>query len=140
MSGRVRISSGSPYEASVGYSRAVKTGGWVFVSGTTSLLPDGSVHGPGDAREQTREILRRLAGVLEQAGSSLDEVVRYRVYLTSLMALPEVGEELGKVFGEIRPTNTLVQVAGLVHPALVVEIEADALIGSAYVTAEGDGV
>lgn len=131
MSGRERISSGSPYEAKVGYSRAVKVGDWVLISGTTSLLPDGSVHGPGDARKQTREILRRLTGVLEQAGSSLEEVVRYRVFLTSLMAVDEVGEELGKVFGEIRPANTLVQIAGLVHPALVVEIEMDALIGSA---------
>ena len=131
MSGRVLISSGSPYEAKVGYSRAVKVSDWVLISGTTSLLPDGSVHGPGDAREQTREILRRLEGVLEQAGASLGEVVRYRVYLTSLMSLEEVGEELGRVFGEIRPANTLVQIAGLVHPGLVVEIEMDALIGSA---------
>ena len=67
---------------------------------------------------------------MEQAGSSFEEVVRYRVYLTSLMALDDVGEELGKVFGEIRPANTLVQIAGLVHPALVVEIEMDALVGS----------
>lgn len=131
MSGRVLISSGSPYESKVGYSRAVKVGDWVLISGTTSLMPDGSVLGPGDAREQTREILRRLTGVLEQAGASLAEVVRYRVFLTSLMAVEEVGEELGKVFGEIRPANTLVQIAGLVHPALVVEIEMDALIGSA---------
>ena len=134
MSGRVLISSGSPYESKVGYSRAVKVGEWVFVSGTTSLLPDGSVHGPGDAREQTREILRRLKGVLEQAGASLEDIVRYRVFLTSLMSFPEVGEELGKVFGEIRPANTLVQIAGLVHPALIVEIEADAIIGSAAVS------
>jgi len=125
------ISSGSPYESKVGYSRAVRVGNWVLISRTTSLLPDGSVHGPGDAREQVREILRRLTGVLEQAGASLAEVVRYRVFLTSLMAVEEVGEELGKVFGEIRPANTLVQIAGLVHPALVVEIEMDALIGSA---------
>ena len=131
MSGRMLISSGSPYESKVGYSRAVRVGNWVLISGTTSLLPDGSVHGPGDAREQVREILRRLTGVLEQAGASLAEVVRYRVFLTSLMAVEEVGEELGKVFGEIRPANTLVQIAGLVHPALVVEIEMDALIGSA---------
>lgn len=131
MVGRERFGSGSPYEAKVGYPRAVKVGDWVLVSGTTSLLPDGSVHGPGDAREQTREILRRLSVVLERAGASLAEVVRYRVYLTSLMAVEEVGEELGQAFGEIRPANTLVQVAGLVHPALVVEIEADALIGSA---------
>jgi len=131
MSGRVKISTGSPYESKVGYSRAVKVGDWVLISGTTSLLPDGSIHAPGDAREQTREILRRLTDVLEQAGASLEEVVRYRVYLTSLMAAEEVGEELGRVFGEIRPANTLVQIAGLIHPALVVEIEMDALIGSA---------
>ncbi len=131
MSERELISSGSPFESKVGYSRAVKVGDWVFISGTTSLLPDGSVHGPGDAKEQTREILWRLRGVLEQVGASIEEVVRYRVYLTSLMALDEVGEELGKVFGEIRPANTLVQIAGLVHPGLVVEIEMDALIGSA---------
>ena len=131
MEGRELFSSGSPYEAKVGYSRAVKVGGWIFVSGTTSLMPDGSVYGPGDAREQTREILRRLAVVLDQAGASMREVVRYRVFLTSLMAVEEVGEELAKVFGEIRPANTLVQIAGLVHPGLVVEIEIDALIGSA---------
>ena len=131
MPGRELFSSGSPYEAKVGYSRAVKVGDWVCVSGTTSLLQDGSVHAPGDARGQTRKILRRLVDVLGQAGASLGEVVRYRVSLTSLMAVDEVGDELGRVFGEIRPANTLVQIAGLVHPGLMVEIEMDALIGSA---------
>lgn len=129
--GRRRISSGSPWEARVGYSRAVVVPPFVFISGTTASLPDGTPFAPGDARLQTREILRRLAGVLEEAGASFADVVRYRVYLTNLLSWPEVGEELSTVFGDVRPANTLLQISGLVHAGLVVEIEMDAMIGSA---------
>lgn len=130
MTQRTLIDSGSPWESRVGYSRAVKVGDWVLVSGTTTLNPDGTVFAPGDTGRQTREILARIASALDQAGSAMDDVVRVRIYVTNLVALTEMREELITVFRAIRPAMTLVQVAGLIHPGLVVEIEGDALLGS----------
>lgn len=128
--GRQRISSGSSYEASVGYSRAVRVGNAVFVSGTTALQ-DGSVVGEGDAAAQTRHILSIIASALEQAGSSLADVVRCRTYVTDIAVWQAVAAELSRAFADIRPANTLVAVNDLVDPAMLVEIEVDAIIGSA---------
>lgn len=127
---RQRISSRTPYEARVGYSRAVRVGPAVFVSGTTALK-DGVLVGAGDAAEQTRQILANIAWALGEAGATLADVVRCRIYVTDIGVWPAVGEELGRVFGEIRPANTLVAVSALVDPAMLVEIEVDAIIGSA---------
>ena len=127
---RQRISSGSEYEARVGYSRAVRVGNAVFVSGTTALK-EGALVGPNDAAAQTRQILENISWALGQAGATLADVVRYRTYVTDIAVWPEVGAELGKTFGAIRPANTLVAISALVDPAMLVEIEADAVIGSA---------
>jgi enamine deaminase RidA (YjgF/YER057c/UK114 family) len=128
--GRQRISSGSEYEASVGYSRAVRVGHAVFVSGTTAIQ-DGGIVGVGDAAAQTRHILGIIASALGQAGSSLADVVRCRIYVTDVAVWRAVAAELSQAFADIRPANTLVAVSGLVDPNMLVEIEVDALIGSA---------
>jgi enamine deaminase RidA (YjgF/YER057c/UK114 family) len=128
--GRQRVSTGTRYEAEVGYSRAVRVGETVHVSGTTAIK-DGAVVGAGDAAAQTRRIIQTIAWALEQAGSSLADVVRYRVYLANIADWPAVGIELGRAFGEIRPANTLLGGIAFVDPAMLVEIDADAVIGSA---------
>ncbi len=130
---RRRIGSGTPYEATVGYSRAVRVGDAVFVSGTTALK-DGVLVGAGDAAAQTRQILANVAWALDQAGATMADVVRCRIYVTDITVWPQVGEELGRVFAGIRPANTLVAVSALVDPAMLVEIEADAIVGSAAPT------
>ena len=126
---RLRINSGTPYEATVGYSRAVRVGSSVFVSGTTALK-DGKLVGPNDAAAQTRQILENIAWALGQAGATMADVVRCRIYVTDIAVWPEVGTQLGDIFREIRPANTLVAVSALVDPAMLVEIEADAIVGS----------
>ena len=127
---RQRISSGTPYESTVGYSRAVRVGSAVFVSGTTALK-DGALVGPGDAAAQTRQILANIAWALGEAGATLADVVRYRVYLTEIAVWPVVAAELARAFAAVRPANTLIAVNALVDPAMLVEIEADAIVGSA---------
>jgi enamine deaminase RidA (YjgF/YER057c/UK114 family) len=117
----------SPYEPIVGYSRAVVAGDRVHVSGTAPIEPDGSPP-PAEAYEQARLCLAIIAGALEQAGSSLAEVVRTRVYLTDAALWGEVARAHGEVFGEIRPANTTV-VASLLDPAWKVEIEVEAVVG-----------
>ena len=126
---RVRISSGTPWEAWAGYSRAVRFGDHVWVAGTTASDGEGRLQGGDDAYAQTRFILDKIASALHEAGSSLEEVVRTRVFVARLEDWREVARAHGEVFGSIRPANTLVQVAGLVEGRLV-EIEADAVIGS----------
>jgi enamine deaminase RidA (YjgF/YER057c/UK114 family) len=127
---RQLISSGGPFEAKAGYSRAVRVGDVVAVAGTAAYK-DGAPYAPGDASAHTRYILDVIARALTEAGSSLDDVIRYRVYVTHIADFPAVSVELGKVFGGIRPAGTLVEVSALVDPALVVEIEVDAIAGSA---------
>jgi enamine deaminase RidA (YjgF/YER057c/UK114 family) len=128
---RTRISTGNPYEVKVGYSRAVRVGDHIYVAGTTALRGDGSFVGEGDAYAQTRQALETIAWALEQAGATLADVVRYRVYLTRVEDQEAVGRALSEVFGPVRPANTLVIVAALADPRMLVEIDADAVIGSA---------
>jgi enamine deaminase RidA (YjgF/YER057c/UK114 family) len=127
---RTLISSGSVWEPVVGYSRAVVAGDFVFIAGTTSSSPDGPVGG-NDAAAQAREILTRVEGVLKQAGATMGDIVRTRVYLTNIDDFDAVGKVHGEFLGEIRPALTAVEVGALAAPDLLVEIDVDAIIGSA---------
>jgi enamine deaminase RidA (YjgF/YER057c/UK114 family) len=124
--GRRRISSGGPWERSVGYSRAIVAGETCFVSGTTDAGPDGRSLHPGDAAAQARAAWDIVERALAEAGFRLDDVVRTRTYVVSLADAPAVGAVHGERFGDIRPAATLVQVAGLIDPTLLVEVEAEA--------------
>jgi enamine deaminase RidA (YjgF/YER057c/UK114 family) len=128
MSKRVLISSGSRFEKVFGYSRAVQVGPWVFVAGCTAAGPDGPVGGP-DIAEQTRECLRRVGSALNEAGAGLTDVVRTRLFVTDIAAWEAVGQVHREVFADILPASTIVEVSALVYPDLLVEVEADALIG-----------
>ncbi|NUS44346.1 MAG: RidA family protein [Streptomycetaceae bacterium] len=124
---RQRVSSGAEWESVVGYSRAVRVGPWVAVAGTTAAAADGAVGG-GDIAAQTREVLRRIAAALAEAGAGLEHVVRTRMFVTDIGRWEEVGRVHGEFFGAVRPAATMVEVAGLIAPDLLVEIEADAIV------------
>ncbi|MBF6164274.1 RidA family protein [Streptomyces gardneri] len=129
ISDRVNISSGSEFEDIVGYSRAVRLGNVIAVSGTTASAPGGTAVGGGDIGEQTRETLRRIGSALEEAGASLADVVRTRIFVTDIARWPEVAKAHAEVFGEIRPATAMYEIKALITPALLVEIEADAIVG-----------
>jgi enamine deaminase RidA (YjgF/YER057c/UK114 family) len=125
---RANFASGTPWEPRFGYSRAVRVGRFVFVSGTTATAADGSIVGKGDLYAQTRQTLTNLRTALERAGATLEDVVRTRVYVIDISQFEEVARAHGEVFGEIRPASSLVQVSALVDPDMLVEIEADAIL------------
>ena len=122
----IRFGSDTPWEAVVGYSRVVVHGDMAWVSGTTATV-DGRVAHPGDAGAQTRQALANLRAALERAGFSLGDVVRTRIFVTDIGGWEEVGRAHGEVFADIRPATSMVQVAALIDPEMLVEIEADAV-------------
>ncbi|MBF6188345.1 MULTISPECIES: RidA family protein [Nocardia] len=128
MSQRVNISSASEFEDVVGYSRAVRIGDHIAVSGTTAAGPGGTAIGGDDIGAQAREALRRIGIALAEAGASLTDVVRTRIFVTDIARWPEVAAAHAEVFGDIRPAASMYEVRALITPALLVEIEADAVV------------
>jgi enamine deaminase RidA (YjgF/YER057c/UK114 family) len=128
MTERQLVSSGAPWEPVVGYSRAVRVGRWVSVAGTTAAASNGAAVGGQDLAAQARVAIHRIGAALEEVGSSLEHVVRTRMFVTDISRWEEAGRVHGEFFRDIRPASSMVEVKALIDPSLLIEVEADAIV------------